>query len=95
MSPYKTTDTTPPTPEYPTPSRLSRLHEAGIKTDGHIYHLQTIIAGSGYNLPSQENENWGFVFRPTGSTKSYMRLYLSEVDACAEEILMLVEYKMI
>lgn len=91
----KVTDTTPPTPEYPTPSRLSRLHESGIKTDGHIYHLRQIITDSGYNLPNQENENWGFVFRPTGSTKSYMRLYLAEVDACAEEILMLVEYGMI
>ena len=90
MSPYKTTDSTPPTPKYCTPDRLLLLLEAGIETDGHIDHLRSIIARNGYNQPSQENEHWGFVFR-----QKFTRLYIAEADACAEEILMLLKYKMI
>ena len=99
MSPYKTTDTTPPTPEYCTTERRDKLHEAGFTTDGHIDHLRQIITENGFPLPSQEVEHWGFIFR-TAQKKDekehvFTRLYLTEVDACAELILMLKKFGMI
>ena len=85
---YKVTENIPP--EYCTPERLERLKQAGFKTDGHIDQLRDIIKESGYPPPSQEGEHYGFVFN-----QKYTRLYLTRVDAFAELILMLKEYKMI
>lgn len=84
----KTTTYIPP--EYCTFERLERLHEAGFDTEGYIEHLKEIITQAGYPLPSQEGEHYGFVFN-----QKYTRLYLTLVDAMAEEILMLKQFKMI
>ncbi len=88
MSPYKVTESIPP--EYCTFERLEKLKQAGFETDGHIDQLKAIIVDNGYPLPSQEGEHYGFVFN-----QKYTRLYLTLVDACAEEILMLKEFRMI
>ena len=77
-------------PEYCTFERLEKLKQAGFETDGHIDQLKQIIVDSGYPLPSHEGEHYGFVFN-----QKYTRLYLTLVDAMAEEILMLKEFKMI
>lgn len=76
--------------DYCTFERLERLKQAGFDTDGHIDQLRDIIVKNGYPLPSQEGEHYGFIFM-----QKYTRLYLTRVDAFAELILMLKEYKMI
>lgn len=85
---YKVTENIPP--EYCTFERLERLKQAGFTTNGNIDQLKEIIKESGYPLPSQEGEHYGFVFN-----QKYTRLYINRVDAMAEEILMLKEFGMI
>ena len=76
--------------DYCTFERLERLKQAGFDTDGHIDQLRDIIVKNGYPLPSQEGEHYGFIFMQKKKKKKKKR-----VDAFAELILMLKEYKMI
>lgn len=93
----KVTENIPP--EYCTFERLERLKAAGFQTDGHIDKLKEIIKESGYPLPSQEGEHYGFVFhtpfKDGEKEQVFTRLYLTRVDSFAELILMLHFHKMI
>ena len=84
----KVTEQVPP--EYCAYELIERLKEAGIKTDGHIDQLIEIITENGFKLPSEHEGRYGFIF-----LKKYTMIYINFVDACANEILMLHEYKML
>ncbi len=93
MTAYKITDTTPP--DFCSHTLLQKLKEAGIETDGSIVQMEEIIRHNDYNLPGKDGEHFVFVFHPTGLKISYTRLYLTYPSALAEEILMLVRFKML
>ena len=90
---YKITEAIPP--EYPSWDRIEKLKAAGFDTDGHIDQLKAIIKDNGFNLPTEHEGLYGFLFTPPEQNKTYTRLYINRVDAMAEEILMLHKFKMI
>ena len=76
--------------EFCTPERLKLLKEAGFKTDGSISELEQIIVKNDFKLPGEVKDGFGFILN-----KKFTRIYIHYVDACAELILMLVEFGMI
>ena len=88
MIPYKVTEQVPP--EYCAYELIEQLKQAGFDTDGHIDQLMNIIAKNGFNMPTEHENCYGFIFM-----KKYTRIYIHFADACANEILMLHEFGMI
>lgn len=75
--------------------RIDKLNSIGFTTTGYIDQLQELVVKNGFNLPSEDNECFGFVLHGTRSKKTYTRIYLNFVDAMAEEILLLHEEGML
>ena len=74
---------------------IKKLEDEGIYTSGWIEHLKWLIAKNGFNLPSEDNECFGFVLINHKTKKTYTRICLNLVDAMAEEILLLHEEGML
>lgn len=75
--------------------RIDKLNSIGIHTNGHIDQLKELVVKNGFNLPSEDNECFGFVLINHKTKKTYTRICLNLVDAMAEEILLLHEEGML
>lgn len=90
---YKVTEQVPT--EFCRQEYTDKLNSIGFTTTGYIDQLQELVVKNGFNLPSEDNECFGFVLHGTRSKKTYTRIYLNFVDAMAEEILLLHEEGML
>ena len=87
MTVYKITEQVPT--KFCRQEYIDKLNNKGINTSGWIEHLKYLIVKNGFNLPSEENETFGFILHSSKSKKTYTRIFLNLVDAMAEEILLL------